>query len=100
MGRNITPFGLRMPPDLKKRIEKSAQTNRRSMNAELVLRLQDSVDKDPIFTPDIREAAEHYTLTADQSMLLSAYNELSPRHRRALLELLTGIGPAIGPGAA
>lgn len=94
MARHITPFGLRMPPELKKRIEKSAQTNRRSINAELVLRLQDSVDKDPMFIPEIRETAENYTLSADQSMLLSAYNELSPRHRRALLELLTGIGPA------
>jgi hypothetical protein len=83
-----------MPPELKKRIEKSAQTNRRSMNAELVLRLQDSVDKDPIFIPEIRETPDDYVLTPDQSMLLSAYQKLSPRHRRALLELLTGIGPA------
>lgn len=93
MGRDINPFGLRMPPELKKRIEKSAKTNRRSMNAELVLRLQDSVERDPMFVPDIRETAETYTLTQDQTALLSAYNELTPRQRQALIELLGGLVP-------
>lgn len=93
MGRDINPFGLRMPPDLKKRIERSAKTNRRSMNAELVLRLQDSVEREPLFVPDVQETAASYALTQDQSALLSVYNSLSPRRRRALLELLSGIAP-------
>ena len=91
MARNITPFGLRMPPDLKKKVEKSAQTNRRSLNAELVLRLQDSVEKDPLFTPRISESRDRYQLTQDQTALLSAYEDLSPRRQRALLELLGGL---------
>jgi len=82
-----------MPPELKKCIEHSARTNRRSINAELVLRLQDSVGRDPLFVPDIREAAERYELTAEQTRLLSAYRSLSPRRRRALIEFLTGTDP-------
>lgn len=38
---NIAPFGLRMPGDLKRRIEYSAQMNRRSMNAEIVAALEE-----------------------------------------------------------
>lgn len=90
MARDINPFGLRMPPELRKRLEKSAKTNRRSINAELVLRLQDSVEKDPLFVPEIHEAAERYQLSEEQTALLSAYQSLSPRRRRALLAFLTG----------
>lgn len=90
MARNITPFGLRMPPELRKRVEKSARANGRSLNAELVLRLQSSVEKDPLFTARIAEPRDRYQLTPDQTALLSAYDDLSPRRRRALLELLGG----------
>lgn len=91
MARHITPFGLRMPPDLRKKVEKSARTNRRSLNAELVLRLQDSVEKDPLFTPRVSEPRDRYQLSQDETALLSAYDGLSPRRRRALLELLGGL---------
>lgn len=38
---NIAPFGLRMQPDLKARIEAAAKANNRSMNAEIVARLEE-----------------------------------------------------------
>lgn len=38
--RDIAPFGLRMPPDLKARIKRSADDNGRSMNAEIVSALE------------------------------------------------------------
>lgn len=41
---NITPFGLRMQPDLKARIEEAARANNRSLNAEIVDRLEASLD--------------------------------------------------------
>lgn len=37
---NITPFGLRMQPDLKARIEEGARLTGRSLNAEIVHRLE------------------------------------------------------------
>lgn len=39
---NITPFGLRMQPELKGRVEESAKANNRSLNAEIVSRLEQS----------------------------------------------------------
>lgn len=38
---NIPPFGLRMQPDLKARVEASARQNNRSLNAEIVACLEE-----------------------------------------------------------
>lgn len=37
----IAPYGLRMPPDLKERVEAAAKSNNRSMNAEIVATLEE-----------------------------------------------------------
>lgn len=44
----IAPYGLRMPPDLKERVEAAAKFNNRSMNAEIVATLE---EKYPAPTP-------------------------------------------------
>lgn len=43
---NIAPFGLRMQPDLREKLESAATRNGRSMNAEIVARLERSLDED------------------------------------------------------
>ena len=40
MSRDIAPFGLRMPAELKAKLEKMATKNRRSLNAEIVVLLE------------------------------------------------------------
>lgn len=45
MSRDIAPFGLRLPADLKEQIAKSAKRNKRSLNSEMVGRLAASVDE-------------------------------------------------------
>ncbi len=40
---HIPPFGLRMQPELKKRLEEAATTEGRSLNAEIVARLEESL---------------------------------------------------------
>ena len=44
MSRDIVPLGLRMPPEIKEQIEAAAKANGRSMNAEIVARLQASFE--------------------------------------------------------
>ena len=41
--REIAPFGLRMPHELKEQIELMAKKNRRSMNSEIVVLLESIV---------------------------------------------------------
>jgi len=38
--RNINPFGLRLQPELKARLEEAAKKNKRSLNAEISARLE------------------------------------------------------------
>ncbi|WP_394260819.1 Arc family DNA-binding protein [Moraxella boevrei] len=46
MSRDIAPFGVRMPAELKKHLNDKADENKRSLNAEIVARLQQSVDNE------------------------------------------------------
>ncbi|WP_434663427.1 Arc family DNA-binding protein [Paraburkholderia sp. A3BS-1L] len=56
---HIPPFGLRMQPDLKIRLEEAAKANSRSLNAEIVARLEAT------FAPN-----------ADHFLNMQRYNEL------------------------
>ncbi len=42
MSRDIAPFGVRMPTELKALVDEAAIANGRSINAEVVARLQES----------------------------------------------------------
>ncbi|MBY5804059.1 Arc family DNA-binding protein [Rhizobium leguminosarum] len=39
---NVTPFGLRLLPELRARVENAARQSKRSLNAEIVARLEAS----------------------------------------------------------
>ncbi|MBX5103032.1 Arc family DNA-binding protein [Rhizobium lentis] len=41
---NISPFGLRLVPELKRRVEEAARLNGRSLNAEIAYRLEESLE--------------------------------------------------------
>jgi predicted transcriptional regulator len=42
--KDITPFGVRLPTELKDKLQKAANKNNRSMNAEVVARMAASFD--------------------------------------------------------
>lgn len=44
MSRDITPFGLRMPTELKNRVDQAAADNGRSINSEVLDRLNRSFE--------------------------------------------------------
>ena len=54
--RSISPFGVRMPDDLKERLTVRAAENGRSLNSEIVMILQDAVNSS---SPQPRSSAEH-----------------------------------------
>ena len=53
MARTDPQFNVRMPADLKEKIEEAAKKNGRSMNAEIVYRLQRSIEEDQVETAGI-----------------------------------------------
>ena len=66
---SIAPFGLRMQPELKQQIEEQAMASGRSLNAEIVWRLEQSLKAD---TPDqswIKTAKQAASATAADDRL-------------------------------
>lgn len=62
--RNINPFGLRLQPELKARLEAASKHNRRSLNAEISARLEESFAGEPQRQPLSEHDAAIHTLTA------------------------------------
>ena len=60
--RNINPFGLRLQPELKSVLEDAAEKNKRSLNAEIVARLEASVE------PESGELSMNYLATLTDLM--------------------------------
>lgn len=46
MNRSIKPFGLRLPPELKAWLQQQAKNSRRSLNSEIIARLEASQHKE------------------------------------------------------
>lgn len=48
---DMSPYGVRMPRELKEKIKAAAKANRHSMNAEIIERLEESFRKDDYSSP-------------------------------------------------
>ena len=90
-------FVVRLPEELRDRIAEAAELYRRSMNSEIVARLDasfgreggDSADVEPPFFQHI-ETSFRRDLTEDENALIRRFRSLSNRQRTALLDLLQG----------
>lgn len=71
MSRDIAPFGLRMPAEMKAEIEAAAASNGRSMNAEIVARLERSLG----------------SRRGNASQVLAKIIEILPKWEKAVLEI-------------
>ena len=103
--QNAEKFVVRLPKGMRRRIADAARSYRRSMNSEIVARLEHSLtsgttpfpdpvaaDADVAGRPSTDAAAPAPagtpTNTEEESELLRCYRALSPERRRALLALL------------
>ncbi|EME1466151.1 Arc family DNA-binding protein [Serratia marcescens] len=72
--RNIAPFGLRMPDQLREAVTERAKRNGRSMNAEIVQIIEDAIAAEKTgFTSG--DTAELMKVIRIQSELLQQYKE-------------------------
>jgi len=83
---SIAPFGLRMQPELKQQIEKQALASGRSLNAEIVWRLEQSLKADATSKGWIK-AAKRAAAGGSPDERLSALEAEVQELRRGLLEL-------------
>lgn len=97
-----TPTSVRLPPELRAALERSAVQSTRSLSSEIIKRLFDSValeqgrgrDGRPDFAvmegdqPAYFVQTKNTTPTLAEDRLLLLYRELSPERQLALLTLL------------
>lgn len=89
-------FVVRLPPGMRRRIADAARCYRRSMNSEIVARLEQSLDSGvaPFPVPDPGAAGTGEAVadapipeTELETHLLKIFRKLPPERRRALLAL-------------
>ncbi len=76
-GRHAEQFNLRLPDGMRERLKEAAGANKRSMNAEIISRLQDSFD--PIAgasVSDVGKAAARASSVALRATLWHVYSML------------------------
>jgi hypothetical protein len=92
--RNADKFVVRLPQGMRKQIAKVAKNYHRSMNSEIISRLESSLSVDLLadHQKDI-ELREKVTteLTREEFMLVEQSRKLSPDRRMALIKFLLTI---------
>ncbi|QDI12565.1 Arc family DNA-binding protein [Serratia marcescens] len=78
--RNIAPFGLRMPDDLRQAVQEQAQANGRSMNSEIIEIISNS-----LFFSSINQDAVDYVLGTIKQ---DDFNNISDEEREHVMSLL------------
>lgn len=89
MSRDIPPYGLRMPPDLKAALERSAELNGRSLNAEINSRLLSSINdgRSHAVAPAVQEPRSGYELNSPEGEMLTLFRKWSADRQLAFLVL-------------
>ena len=98
-GKDSYRLVVRLPEALRQRIVEAARRYRRSMNAEIVVRLEHSLHGlpgdaseagvEPAFFPQL-EYTFRRGLSKDEDALIALFRRLSADQRKALLQLLEG----------
>ena len=91
--RDIAPFGVRMPSDLKETLEREAKINNRSLNSEVIDRLKKSLERQ-VTTGSANYAASPssnfdygYALSDSERQFLGVFRRLPVEKQLALLSL-------------
>lgn len=82
--------GVRMPPELKDRLQNAADLNGRSLNMEIVQRLSASLETNhPPLPLAANEPLRDYTpaLTDAEKSMLAVFRRLPPEKQLALISL-------------
>lgn len=88
--REIAPYGLRMPTELKDRLMRTAKSNGRSLNSELIARLWASLKDEPtaLGTAEPRAPAYRADISETEQWLIDLYSRLPVEKQLALIALL------------
>lgn len=88
MARDDPQFRIRLPAELKSRIEKLAASNHRSLNAEIVVRLESSLQTPSRIAISIEGGDLLVGKTEREKELLIFWRELPEEKQEAFLEFI------------
>lgn len=78
--RNINPFGLRLQPHLRSKLEDAAEANKRSLNAEISARLEES------FLADAPVSAELVSAYQARRIAAAARKSIAAQVRKLIVK--------------
>ncbi|TDQ40008.1 Arc family DNA-binding protein [Thiopseudomonas denitrificans] len=86
--RSADKFVVRFPDDMRDRIAEVAKHNHRSMNSEIVARLETSLKQDQVMDYNNPVALDENEITVHERELLQRFRQLTQRQQNALLALI------------
>lgn len=88
--RDINPFGVRMPADLKDRLDREAKISGRSLNTEIVMRLSESLLPADARKLQAKSPVASYgpEMSDTERQLFSLFRRMAVEKQLALLSLL------------
>lgn len=86
--RSADKFVVRFPGNMRDQIAEVAKNNHRSMNSEIVARLETSLRQDQLMDYDNPVELDEKEITAHELELLQRFRQLTQRQQNALLALI------------
>lgn len=86
--RTADKFVVRFPNDMRDQIAVVAKNNHRSMNSEIVARLEASLKQDQVMDYNNPVELSDKEMTAHERELLQRFRQLTQRQQNALLALI------------
>lgn len=84
--RTADKFVVRLPEGMRSRIGEVAKGNHRSMNSEIIARLENSLDDTGMNSANEVDAA---SITPAEARLLANFRAMSVRQQRAMIDIIT-----------
>lgn len=84
--RTADKFVVRLPDGMRERVAEAARTHHRSMNSEIISRLEASLSNAPAIQYAEGDATQ---LSPQEWRLVEAFRSLAPHQRNALLEIIS-----------
>jgi len=86
--RTADKFVVRLPDGMRDRIAEVARTHHRSMNSEIIARLEQSMQQEASLGDDLAQRLDSPELTLSERELLQCFRQLSRRQQNALVALI------------
>lgn len=87
MVRDLPAYKLRMPPELRQELEKQAELRGRSLHAEILARVRETLVPRARRSTQVEQPSADYVASDIEQKMLVVFRRLTPEKQLALLSL-------------